>query len=81
VDVTAERVRDQQDTAVSRRFARRTYQIGAVLSLVAAVQAVIVVTAAGGGAWLWAAAAVLTASAVTCTYKSIPFGSVAFPPR
>lgn len=72
--MTAERVRDPQDTAVPRRSARRTYQIGAVLCLIAAVQAVIVVTAAGGGAWLWGAAALLAVCAGICTYKSIPPG-------
>ncbi|NMO55697.1 hypothetical protein HH310_31500 [Actinoplanes sp. TBRC 11911] len=79
--MTAERVRDPQTAAVPRRFRRSSYQIGAVLSLIAAVQAVIVVTAAAGGAWLWGAAAVLAGLGVTCTYKSIPFGSVTFPPR
>lgn len=77
--MVAERVRNPEKTAVSRRFGRHTYQIAAVLSLIAAVQAVIVVTAAGGSGWLWGAAVVLAALAVTCAYKSIPFENVAFP--
>jgi uncharacterized membrane protein YdbT with pleckstrin-like domain len=72
VDVTAERV------AVSRRYSRRAYQAGAVLSLIAMVQAVIVVSAAGGAAWLWVAAAVLAASAAVFTYKSVPLPGVVF---
>lgn len=79
--MTTERVRNPQDTAVSRRYRRRTYQIGAVLSLIAAVQAVIVVTAAGGGPWLWVAALALAAIAATFTYKSMPFENVRFPMR
>ncbi len=78
--MTAERVRGPQDVAaVTRRYPRRTYQIGAVLSLVAAVQAVIVVTAAGGGSWLWGAAVMLAAAGATFAYKSVPFDTVTFP--
>ena len=79
--MTAERVRNPQDALpVTRRYPRRAYQIAAVLSLIAATQAVIVVTAAGGGSWLWGAAVVLVAGAATSAYKSMPFENVTFPP-
>jgi hypothetical protein len=66
---------------VRRRFRPRTYAIGSVLFLIAAVQVVIVLAVDGADnpLWLWLAAPIaLGGGGIALAYKSIPFEHVRF---
>jgi len=73
-------VREVTRRPAVRRFRPHTYQLAAVLFLIAAVQPLIV---AGAGdleeplPW-WLAAAALAGAGITAGYKSIPFDHVRF---
>ena len=64
---------------VLRRFVRPVYQVGAAVTLVATVQAVLLPAVGAGPGWLWAVVPVTAAGATVLAIKSIPYEHVKFP--
>ncbi|HET6483956.1 MAG TPA: hypothetical protein VFG35_28465 [Actinoplanes sp.] len=64
---------------VLRRCSRPVYQVGAVVALVATVQAALLPSVEAAPAWFWAAVPVCAAAATVLTIKSVPYDHVKFP--